>query len=70
MDAETGMRWVTPSRANVVASHFAHVGAKRSLLITANQPFGQWDKIFPEPAMTVAARRSKSGYSRWCRRAS
>ena len=28
---------------------------QRSLLITANQPFGQWDKIFPEPAMTVAA---------------
>ena len=28
---------------------------QRSLLITANQPFGQWDKIFPNPAMTVAA---------------
>ena len=28
---------------------------QRSLLITANQPFGEWDKIFPEPAMTVAA---------------
>ena len=28
---------------------------QRSLLITANQPFGQWDKIFPDPAMTVAA---------------
>ena len=27
----------------------------RSLLLTANQPFGQWDKIFPQPAMTVAA---------------
>ena len=26
---------------------------QRSLLITANQPFGQWDKIFPDPAMTV-----------------
>ena len=24
---------------------------QRSLLITANQPFGQWDKIFPEPAI-------------------
>ena len=22
---------------------------QRSLLITANQPFGQWDKIFPDP---------------------
>ena len=28
---------------------------QRSLLITANQPFGQRDKIFPNPAMTVAA---------------
>ncbi len=27
----------------------------RSLLITANQPFGEWDKIFPDPAMTLAA---------------
>ena len=27
----------------------------RPLLITAKQPFGHWDKIFPEPAMTVAA---------------
>ena len=24
-------------------------------LIAANQPVGQWDKIFPNPAMTVAA---------------
>lgn len=28
---------------------------RRSLLITANQPFGTWDSIFPDPAMTVAA---------------
>lgn len=28
---------------------------RRSLLITANQPFGTWDTIFPDPAMTVAA---------------
>jgi DNA replication protein DnaC len=27
---------------------------RRSLLITANQPFGTWDKIFPDPAMTLA----------------
>ncbi|SOD95796.1 ATP-binding protein, partial [Caenispirillum bisanense] len=25
------------------------------LLITANQPFGQWDRIFPDKAMTIAA---------------
>ncbi len=23
---------------------------RRSLLITANQPFGEWDKVFPEPS--------------------
>lgn len=25
-----------------------------SLSITANQPFGEWGKVFPDPAMTVA----------------
>jgi DNA replication protein DnaC len=28
---------------------------RRSLLITANQPFGEWGKIFSEQAMTLAA---------------
>lgn len=28
---------------------------RRSLMITANQPFGAWDSIFPDKAMTVAA---------------
>ena len=28
---------------------------RRSTLITANQPFGDWGKIFPDPAMTLAA---------------
>jgi DNA replication protein DnaC len=27
---------------------------RRSLLITANQPFGEWGKIFPDQAMTLA----------------
>ena len=27
----------------------------RSTLITANQPFGDWNNIFPDPAMTLAA---------------
>ena len=27
---------------------------RRSLLVTANQPFGEWGKIFPDPAMTLA----------------
>ena len=25
------------------------------MLITANQPFGAWEKVFPDPAMTLAA---------------
>ena len=28
---------------------------RRSLIVTCNQAFGEWDKIFPDPAMTVAA---------------
>lgn len=27
---------------------------RRSMLITANQPFGAWNTIFPDPAMTLA----------------
>ncbi len=28
---------------------------RRSMLITANQPFSGWDNVFPDPGMTVAA---------------
>ncbi len=37
---------------------FELIGARyerRSLLITANQAFGAWGKIFPDQAMTLAA---------------
>ena len=27
---------------------------RRSMLITANQPFGEWGKVFPDQAMTLA----------------
>src|SRR5208282_6159919 len=27
----------------------------RSMLVTANQPFGEWNKVFPDQAMTLAA---------------
>jgi DNA replication protein DnaC len=36
---------------------FELIGARyerRSLLVTANQPFGEWRKIFPDQAMTLA----------------
>jgi len=36
---------------------FELIGARyerRSLLVTANQPFGKWGKIFPDQAMTLA----------------
>jgi len=25
------------------------------MLITANQPFAEWNKVFPDPSMTIAA---------------
>ena len=28
---------------------------RKSTLITANQPFGEWNRVFPDPAMTLAA---------------
>jgi DNA replication protein DnaC len=28
---------------------------RRSMLITANRPFGAWSKVFPDQAMTLAA---------------
>jgi DNA replication protein DnaC len=28
---------------------------RRSMLITANQPFGEWGKVFPDQTMTLAA---------------
>ena len=28
---------------------------RRSMLLTANQPLGEWGRIFPDPAMTLAA---------------
>ena len=28
---------------------------RRARLITANQPFGEWNRVFPDPAMTLAA---------------
>ena len=32
---------------------------RRSTLITANQPFGEWGKVFPDPAMTLGHRQAR-----------
>jgi DNA replication protein DnaC len=37
---------------------------RRSMLITANRPFGQWGGIFPDKAMTLAA-IDRLVHSRW-----
>jgi Cdc6-like AAA superfamily ATPase len=33
----------------------AHRYERASLIITSNQPFAEWERIFPDPVMTVAA---------------
>jgi len=35
----------------LISARYEH----RSLLVTANQPFGQWDQVFQDTAMTLAA---------------
>ena len=36
---------------DLISARYEH----RSILITANQPFGAWGKVFPDPTMTLAA---------------
>jgi len=40
-----------PSLRGMIAARYE----RRSLLITANQPFGEWGKVFSDQAMTRAA---------------
>jgi hypothetical protein len=50
------LAYVTKDQAET-SVHFELIGARyerRSLLVTANQPFGEWGKIFPDQAMTLA----------------
>lgn len=35
----------------LISARYEH----KSILITANQPFGEWNRVFPDPAMTLAA---------------
>ena len=39
----------------VLFEFIAHRYESGSLIITSNQPFSQWDQIFPDSMMTVAA---------------
>lgn len=43
------------TETSVLFELIAHRYERRSLLITANQPFSQWDTIFADTMMTVAA---------------
>ena len=45
----------TEAETSVLFELIAHRYERRSLLITANQPFSQWNTIFADDMMTVAA---------------
>ena len=45
----------TEAETSVLFELIAHRYERKSLLITANQPFSQWDTIFTDSMMTVAA---------------
>jgi DNA replication protein DnaC len=40
---------------SVLFELIAHRYERRSLLFTSNQPFSEWEQVFANPAMTVAA---------------
>ncbi len=43
------------AETSVLFELIAHRYERKSLLITANQPFSQWDEVFSDSMMTVAA---------------
>jgi len=43
------------AQTNVLFELIAERYERRSLITTCNQPFSEWNQIFPDPAMTVAA---------------
>jgi len=45
----------TDAETSVLFEFIAHRYESGSLILTANQPFSQWDHIFPDNMMTVAA---------------
>jgi len=44
----------TEAETHVLFELIAHRYETGSIIITSNQPFGEWDKIFADPSMTVA----------------
>ena len=45
----------TDAETQVLFEFIAHRYESGSLIVTSNQPFSQWDQIFPDSLMTVAA---------------
>ncbi len=43
------------AETNVLFELIAERYERRSMIVTANQPFSEWNNIFPDEAMTVAA---------------
>jgi len=43
------------NRAGLIYAGLSGKLATGSIIFTSNQPFGEWDKIFADPSMTVAA---------------
>ena len=43
------------AETSVLFERIAHRYERKSVLVTANQPFSQWDAIFTDSMMTVAA---------------
>ncbi len=52
-----GIAYVTKDQAetSVIFEPIAARCERRSLFITANQPFGEWHRIFPDQVMALAA---------------
>ncbi len=45
----------TTAETGVLFELIAHRYEQRSLIVTSNHPFGEWDQIFGDQAMTIAA---------------
>jgi len=51
----SGLFCTTKAETSVLFELIAHRYERKSLLVTANQPFSQWNTIFADDMMTVAA---------------